>query len=282
MDASQVCIVIPTRGRAAYLEAALASVAPQARAAGAELIVVNDGPDAAIGPLVARHGGRSVPLPGPRGANAARNAGIAASRAELFVLLDDDVRAPAGWLDALLEGARRSPGVDVFGGPIRAVLEGGGPRGCGRENPPITSLDLGPRDRDVELVWSANMAIRRRALERVGPFDESIHGRGEEEDWERRHRAAGGAVRYLAGAGLEHRRCGADASLRRLARAAYALGMTARRYDVRKGSAPAAGRELRTLAATIGHVVRRRCPLGLVSVAHSLGRVRALAGGAGG
>jgi glycosyltransferase involved in cell wall biosynthesis len=282
MDASQVCIVIPTRGRAAYLDTALASVAPQARAAGAELIVVNDGADPAVGPIAARHGARLMALPGPRGANAARNAGIAASHAGLVVLLDDDVRAPPGWLDALLDGARRSPDIDVFGGPIRAVLEGGGPRGCGRENPPITHLDLGPRDRNVELVWSANMALRRRALERVGPFDESIHGRGEEEDWERRHRAAGGTVRYLAGAGLEHRRCGADASLRRLARAAYRLGLTARHYDRRKGTAPSPARELWTLTATIGHVVRRRCPLGLVSVAHSLGRVRALTRRTGG
>ena len=33
------------------------------------------------------------------------------------------------------------------------------------------------------------MAIRRRALELAGPFDESISGRGDEEDWERRYRA---------------------------------------------------------------------------------------------
>ncbi len=53
-------------------------------------------------------------------------------------------------------------------GPIRARLEGGGPRSCGREAAPITTLDLGPADRDVALVWGANMAIRRRALDRVG------------------------------------------------------------------------------------------------------------------
>ncbi len=35
-------IVIPTRGRAAYLEVALASILPQARAAGAEVLVVDD------------------------------------------------------------------------------------------------------------------------------------------------------------------------------------------------------------------------------------------------
>ena len=58
----------------------------------------------------------------------------------------------------------------MFGGPIRAALEGGGPRSCGRESPPITTLDLGGADRDVPLVWGANMALRRRAVERAGPL----------------------------------------------------------------------------------------------------------------
>ncbi len=216
----------------------------------------------------------SCALPPPGGANAARNAGIAAATAELIVLIDDDVRAPEGWLAALLAGADAAADIDVFGGPIHARLEGGGPRSCGREGPPITALDLGDADRDVEFVWSANMAIRRRAIDRIGHFDETLRGRGEEEDWERRYRAAGGVVRYLAAAGLEHRRTAEDATLATLSRAGYALGRTARRYDVRKGTAPSATAELRTLAGCLWHIVRRRCTNGVVLAAHSAGRVR--------
>ena len=40
-------IIVPTRLRAGYLDVALASIAPQAAAAGAELLVVDDGPDEA-------------------------------------------------------------------------------------------------------------------------------------------------------------------------------------------------------------------------------------------
>ena len=87
---------------------------------------------------------------------------------------------------------------DLFGGPIVARLEGGGPRSCGREDAPITTLDGGPDDREIEFVWGANMAIRRRALERIGRFDETIQGRGDEEEWERRYKSAGGRVRYVA------------------------------------------------------------------------------------
>ena len=231
-------ILIPTRGRPEYLDAALRSIVPQAADAGAEVLVVSDGDEPATRSVAERHGARVIELTGAHGANAARNAGIATSSGDPVVFVDDDVFAPAGWLQAMLDGAREYPDHDVFGGPIRADLDGGGPRSCGREKPPITTLELGACDRDAELVWSANMAIRRRALARVGPFDESIHGRGEEEDWERRYHALGGRIRYLARARLDHRRTGADASLPRLAAAAYALGASARRYDAMKSAAP--------------------------------------------
>jgi glycosyltransferase involved in cell wall biosynthesis len=269
-------IVIPTRRRPAYLDVALRSIVPQAAGLDAEVLVVNDGDDPATAEVARWHGARLVALPGPDGANAGRNAGIAAAASELIVLSDDDVEAPPGWLAALLAGVDAAPHADVFGGPIHARLEGGGPRACGREQAPITTLDLGPRDRDVAFVWSANMALRRRAVRDTGPFDESIRGRGEEEDWQRRYTARGGVVRYVAEAGLIHRRSAADATLRRLSRAAYAQGRTARSWDVRKGEPPSLRAELRTLAGTVWHAARRRCAIGVVLAAHSAGRVRAL------
>jgi len=266
-------IVIPTRRRAQYLEVALASLAPQGADAGAEVIVVSDGVDPATAAVAQRHGARLLTLGQPGGPNAARNAGIRAARSDLLLFVDDDVAAPPGWLKAMLAGVSEAPDRDVFGGPIRARLEGGGPRGCGREPAPITTLELGSGDRDVPLVWSANMGVRRRAFEQLGLFDESLVGRGEEEEWERRYTAAGGQVRYVADAWLEHRRMRSDATLRRLSRAAYVLGRSARRYDVRKRTAPAPASELRTLAGCAWHVLRRRCLIGLVMAAHAAGRI---------
>ena len=247
---------------------------PQAARAGAEVLVVSDGPDAATAATAERHGARLVTLPAPAGLNAARNAAIDVAGADLIVYIDDDIAAPDGWLQALLDGARDAPENDVFGGPITARLEGGGPRACGREPAPISTLDDGPEDRDVPQVWGANMAIRRRAFERIGRFDERLSGRGDEEDWERRYVASGGRIRYLAGAGLVHRRTAADATVAKLSRAAYALGRTARRNDFRKGTAPALARELRTLAGCCWHVLRRRCAIGIVMAAHTAGRLR--------
>ena len=273
MSAPAVSIVVPTHNRAAYLAVTLESLAAQSLEADYEVIVVDDGSTDDTAAVAARAGAAYERHPAPRGPNAARNTGIAASRAPLIALVDDDVRAPAGWLAALVSGADRHGWADAFGGPIRASLEGPSPRGCGREQPPITTLDLGDSDRDAEFVWSANMAVRRDAVERVGGFDEHVPIYGDEEEWIMRLHTAGGRVAYVAAAGLEHRRAGRDARLRALARAEYRRGRAARLNDCRKGTSPSLRRELRNLAGACWHTVRRRCPLGLVMGAHSAGRL---------
>lgn len=270
-------IVIPTRARLPYLEVALASIATQAAAAGAEVIVVDDaGASDAARALCAAHGARYEPHPRPLGLNVARNSGVAAGTGELVVFLDDDVRAGPGWLQALLRAAADHPGAQVFAGRITASLEGRAPRSCGRERPPVTNLDLGPEDCGAPFAWGANMAIRRAALERIGPFDETLEDGGDEQEWQERMRALdpGAEVLYVAAAAVEHRRVGADAGLRRLCRAAHVRGRAARRFDARRGLAPRTGAEAHTLLRCLGHVVRRACPMGLTTAAHSAGRLR--------
>ncbi len=283
-----VSIVIPTRARASYLEVALDSIAPQAVDAGAEVLVIDDaGPSRAMRELATRFGARYEAHPRALGLNVARNTGVERSSGELVVFVDDDVRASPGWLEALIDAARTNPLVDVFTGPIRPCLEGPAPRTCGREGPPVTSLDLGAEDTVTQYAWGANMAIRRSALERVGPFDVTLEHGGDEQEWQDRlagsrsgspagglDQRAGARVMYVARAAVDHRRAGADARLGSLARTAHARGRAARRFDTRRGRAPSLGHELLTLARCLGHVVRRRCPAGLTMVAHSAGRMQ--------
>lgn len=266
-------IVVPTRARLDYLEVALSSLAPQAAATGSELIVIDDaGPSEQARALCERLGARYEPHPRPLGLNVARNSGVERSRGELVVFVDDDVEVCPDWLQAVLDAARRRPDVEVFTGPIRVRLEGSPPHSCGREAPPITSLELGEHDTRTRLAWGANMAIRRGALERVGPFDVSLEHGGDEQEWQERLAAPGGAL-YVGAAALVHRRKPADAHLRPLCMGAYVRGRAAQRFDAWRGEAPRLPRELLTLAGCAGHVVRRRCPMGLTMVAHSWGRV---------
>src|SRR4051794_33950702 len=252
-------IVIPTRARPGYLEVALASISPQAAAAGAEVLVVDDaGGDRRTREVAERFGARYEAHARPLGLNVARNTGVERSTGALVVFVDDDIRACDGWLHALLEAATRDPEAEVLTGPIRACMEGPAPRSCGRERPPITTLELGEHDTQAAFAWGANMAIRREALRRVGPFDVSLEHGGDEQEWQERLRAGSPHARvlYVAAAAVEHRRAGADARLRALCRGAHARGRAARRFDATRGQAPAPARELLTLAASLGHVLR--------------------------
>jgi GT2 family glycosyltransferase len=271
-----VSIVIPTTGRAAYLDVALASLAPQARDAGAELIVVAHGHHEDVREVARKHGAHYEAIAARGGINVVRNAGARTASARLIAFVDDDVEAPATWLPALLQAADTDVDAEAFGGPIHARLEGARvPRGCGRDDAPISALDLGPEDLDAAHAWGANFAVRRSALERVGWFDERLVNAGDEEEWQDRLRAAGGRVRYVAAMGLDHRRSPQDSRLRPLMRAAHERGRAARRWDAFRGESPPLRAELRnTLGAAVWHTLRRRCANGLVTGAHNAGRLR--------
>jgi glycosyltransferase involved in cell wall biosynthesis len=270
----KAAVAIPTQRRAPYLEVALASIAPQARAAGAEVLVVDDGPDDDTRAIAASHGARYLPHAAPRGLNAARNTALRATDASLVCFVDDDVEARPGWLAALLAAAAACPDdVAVLTGPIHARFEDHRFHTCGREGPPVTFLDLGDADRDCDHAWGANMAVRRSAVERAGAFDEARELYGDEQEWQARVKATGGRIRHVAGAALDHRRAGDDARLRSLMRSAYRRGRNVGAYDRSRGTAPGLPRELRVLAGCGWHAVRRGCPQGLVMGAHSAGRV---------
>ncbi|HLM27087.1 MAG TPA: glycosyltransferase family 2 protein [Thermoleophilaceae bacterium] len=274
MAPPDLSVVVPTAGRPSYLAVALRSLTQQNTRASFEVVVVDDGDLWATGATAERIGARVVRHGERRGLNAARNTGLRETSAPLVAFLDDDVLAPPGWVEAVVAGARRWPEAEAFGGPIRARLEGGALRGCGEEDPPITTLYLGPEDKETDVVWGANFALRRSAVERVGEFDESIDwSHGDEEEWLERLCREGGEVVYLPAAGVEHRREPSDSTSRALSREAWVRGRGARRSDSRRHAAPGIGRELRVLGGCLWHAGRRRCPYGLVMAAHSAGRV---------
>jgi GT2 family glycosyltransferase len=270
-------VILPTAGRPAYLDVALASIVPQARALGADVLVVDDGPSAQTRAVAERHGARYVAHDRSRGLNAARNTGARETTASLLAYVDDDVEVHAGWLASLIVADASQPAdIGVFTGPILARFDDHSLPLCGREDPPITHLDLGPQDRDCDHAWGANMAVRRAALQRVGPFDESRELYGDEQEWQARLKAGGSRLRYVAGAALDHRRAGDDARITALARAAYRRGRASRRFDVFKGTAPTPREELRVLAGCVLHGPRFRCANGPILTAHTLGRLRSL------
>lgn len=212
---------------------------------------------------------RYLPRNGPPGINAARNTGIDGTDGELIVFLDDDCRVPESWLTALCAGVDAAPDADAFGGPIALDLDEH-PRWCGDCPFPVTTLDRGPSDRWVDVVYGANMAIRRSAAERVGPFDEGFRLHGDEIEWQLRLRRDGGLVRYVAGARVLHSREPEDVTLRALVRSAYQRGRGSERlYGA--GPSPNRARVAARVPRRLGHALRRGCLIGVVNAAGALG-----------
>jgi hypothetical protein len=95
-------VIVPTRERPDDLTTCLAALAPL-RAAGHEVIVVDNGPSTTrTRDVAAAHGVRLVTEPEP-GLNRARNAGVAHARHDIVAFVDDDAVIGTGWADAIAE-----------------------------------------------------------------------------------------------------------------------------------------------------------------------------------
>ena len=182
-------------------------------------------------------------------------------------------RGMAGVARRLLTAAEAQPEYDVFGGPIRARLEGRTSTPAARA---ATRHHARPRSRRPRrrVRVGRNLTLRRRALERAGGFDPEP----------RPLRRRGGLAAAPQGRGRAHplcrrrrgrpppqrRGCARPRTRARRLRAGAQLA----RYDARKGVAPPVTAELRTLAGCLWHTVRRRCGNGIVMTALTLGRLR--------
>jgi len=267
-----VSVVIPTSGRGALLADCLDSLCeqdyPRERY---EVIVVENGPHA--GALRVPDWVRDIVLSRPD-RNGARNAGIWAAGGDPICLIDDDVLLPPHWLRAVAEGSLRHPEAGCVGGPVLPRWEGAEPRCCPEHGPAGGTLDEGSAEREVDEVWSCNMAVQRWALERVGPLREGLVAIDEVE-WERRLVKAGGAVIYLPDAWATHRRVGSDTGVRALVRDNFRLGYMV----VALGQELPTGRVLRDLRTAVVHAVRHRCVRGFTDTMRKTGSLCAILAG---
>jgi GT2 family glycosyltransferase len=269
--APAVSVVVPTCDRPALLEACLRSLlALEFECDAYEVVVVDDGSGGATRALVSSLAGGRPAIAylrvAGRDANAARNAGIEAARGELIALIDDDVQVPDGWLAALCAGASRWPEAECFGGPIRPVFEGRSPDTCAAHELAGAAFDAGPHERQVEEVWGGNMALRRSAVSRAGPFRAGLRHH-QEWEWERRLVASGGHIVYLPEASVQHRCSIAKWRARSLLREFFARGYIRATLAPEVSARTAAMRARRWLR----HAAQTRCVWGWAEVARSAG-----------
>ena len=109
-----VSAIIPTWNRAPLVEHILTNLAEQTRPPD-EVIIVDNGSQDETLPIAKRLGAAIITFPENRGFAAAVNAGIERSTGEWILILNNDVRLEADWLERLLAGAKQENAAFAVG-----------------------------------------------------------------------------------------------------------------------------------------------------------------------
>ncbi|MDQ3849491.1 MAG: glycosyltransferase [Actinomycetota bacterium] len=200
-----ISIVIPTRDRPQLLLETVRSILAGDRLP-AELVVA----DQSAGPRPSLPGGGEVDVVHLQlrsvGVSHARNAAIAAARHDVLVFTDDDVLVEPDWLGRLVDALLAAPPrTAVTGAVLPATTDGYVPSVTHRTRPEVFS---GRPFADP--LFSNNMALRRRAFQDVGLFDErfgagAVFANAEDNDFGYRLLEAGYGIAFVPDAVLHHR-----------------------------------------------------------------------------
>jgi glycosyltransferase involved in cell wall biosynthesis len=180
-DASKFSVVVPAHNVERTLHVAIRSVLDQTLPA-LEVVVVDDGSSDSTAEIAATFGERVRLIRKENGGTAsARNRGIAEARGDVICFLDADDRYEPGRLEAIAAKLEAEPGLD--GVLTDALLVGGGgsrrasgwwPAAASRERLDIRSKPI-----------FCALAVRRRVLDELGPFDSRFRLLEDVEMWHR-------------------------------------------------------------------------------------------------
>ena len=204
-------MVLCTYNRAARLADALTALVRQVEAPPYEVVVVDnnstDDTPRVIAGFVA--GGRvryaSEPV---QGLSYARNRGVATARGDILAFTDDDVRVGPTWICSIAQAFAEHPEADMVGGRVDPEWEAEPPAWLSEAgSAPLALVDYGAepfqvRREDPVCLIGANVAVRRRALERLRGFSPKLQrvadgvGSTEDHDFQSRLIGTGAAALY--------------------------------------------------------------------------------------
>ncbi len=211
-----LAVAMPTYNGRDLLEVMLASIARQT-VQPAEVIVVDDCSDDATLEYLRETWPdvRVVAHPSRRGVTAAMNTCIRAARTDLVALFNNDMELRSDCLERLVAELDRRPEVgsvtpkmldledpEVFDGAGDLLSWRGGGRRRGHGERDVGQYELAD---EVFGPCGGAAVFRRRALAKVGGFDEAYFAYYEDIDWAFRAQLLGFRCRYVPAAVLYHR-----------------------------------------------------------------------------
>lgn len=196
---------------------------------GFAIVVVDDGSAEPYAPLLAQFAGRVTCLrQANAGPAAARNLGVAASRADFVAFTDDDCRPRPGWF-AALKAAHRNHRDILVGGPVVNSLAD---NVYAQASQDLSTYLYGYFGEAHELAFftTNNLGFSRTTFERLGGLDPYFSFASEDRDLSLRWRSAGGRLVYVPEAVVDHRHA---LGLARFLRQHMSYGRGARRLHLK-------------------------------------------------
>lgn len=209
----KISVIIPTFNRCDELRRTLQDLGRINTEYSWELMVVDNNSTDSTKSVV-DEAAREFPAPvryifeSEQGRCAALNAGTAAARGDILIYTDDDLRFDAHWLTAAVRGLEHFA-CDYVGGKILPLWPGVRPvwlsTESARQRAVIAIADYGsePLAFGSNPALGCNLAVRREAAARVGPWDNRVGRKGrsllgqEQREWCIRARRAGLRGYYL-------------------------------------------------------------------------------------
>ncbi len=173
MSRRPMTIVVPTKDRPQLLHGCLATITEALRPED-ELIVVDSASRSQSTRDVARSHNATYIRSEIAGASIARNLGWRAAKHEIIAFVDDDVEVDPGWAQGVAGCFAEFPDASFISGRV-------GRKPGDELTPPIPYL-VHPDGYWIDDAFegdvghSANIAVRRSALETIGGFDEKLGG----------------------------------------------------------------------------------------------------------
>ncbi len=205
MPLPDVSVVVPTRDRPAALERCLGALAAQTGVRTLEIVVVDDGSRAAsevAGVVAGFPTARLVRLEG-QGPAAARNAGVAATRAPIVCFTDDDCVPHPEWASRL--AAALEDDADAAGGEITTV-EPASPFSVATRLVWLSLREPESGDHPYTAFLATGCLAARRDVLTEFPFDEDYRFASEDRDWCARLTSSGRRLARAPNALVVHHR----------------------------------------------------------------------------
>jgi glycosyltransferase involved in cell wall biosynthesis len=199
-----VSVIIPVYNDAVRLKTCLQALEKQTYPREAyEVIVVDNGSDESIAPIVAGFSQAKAAYEARQGSYAARNTGIALAQGEILAFIDSDCIPALDWIERGVANLLRQPKDSIVGGNVEFIFQD-------PDHPTATELydsmihfNMKMYIEKKNFTGAGNLFTFKRVFHRVGYFDSDLQSGGDYE-WGQRATACGYPLIYADDVRVAH------------------------------------------------------------------------------